>query len=162
MSRVQLVYNRLPQAKTSIGKQVAAYTEKGAEQLRDFISEALDAGVFDIASDTRALAQSLYVAASGRSDYDEALAKAREAWRDNPSNYGSGARPEEAFNAIVAGQTELPEMGAHVFVCAVSTMLAYGTHHEIHERSWAQPAALAWAGGKGRAFFESLRIRQLS
>jgi len=145
--RAKLIYNRLPQIQHDAAKALAKGNEAAADELREVLQRALDDGSGGIQSDTRALASSLYVKATGRNDYSEALAAAKTAFTTHSSRYHKGETEEaraRAFERVKADHEPLHEPPEHVCVAAVATMLAYGNKWEF-ERDWMKNPTFEWA-----------------
>jgi hypothetical protein len=155
VGRSRVVFNRLPAVAQTFVEATAEATPEAADEMLDAIQAALDAGEDGISSDTTALAKSLYVKATGRDDYEKALAAARAAFKENPSRWRTGLPDEKAvahFNAIVAPRDELKDVPEHVFIAAVTTALSYGNVWEF-EREWMLPAAMKWATARVGEFY---------
>lgn len=161
--KARLTSNAFRPVAAGIRTAVQGRTEVAAGDLRDHLAAALDAASGGIHSDTRALAESLYVRSTGRNDYDSALEAARAAFAANPSRYLRSPRSPKSildFERLVANQEALPEREAAVFVCTCVTMLAYGLYWEAggEARPWMEPGALEWAAQRGREVFEGWRV----
>ena len=162
--KTKLRNNLFDSVKMRIVEAARESTVSATENLAGYIKDKLNAAALDLHSDTRALAESLYVrATSGRNDYADALARARQAFADNPSRYRSlPASPQTLanFDALIAAQEAMPERDPEVFVCTCVTMLAYGLHWEtgLEERPWMQPGALEWAETQAEAHYRKLKI----
>jgi hypothetical protein len=147
MSRAKLLFNKLPAIQRELPQQMEVAVAESGDELLDVLQRALDDGYKGVESDTRALALSLYVKATGRDDYDAALAAARDAYANNPSRYHATPASEatmRGFDKIVADFEALRTTEAHVQTAAVATMLSYGNVREF-ESEWMSPPAFEWA-----------------
>jgi hypothetical protein len=147
MSKVKVIFNNFSAVQKAVVGRMDPAVEGAADELEKVLERALDDGYKNVESDTRALALSLYVKATGRDDYDQALSAARDAYLGNPSRYRSSPATDKAranFEAMVADMEQLDEREQNIHIAAVVTMLAYGNVWEF-ERGWMLAPALEWA-----------------
>jgi hypothetical protein len=156
MTQALLVFENFDLTEALLVEEINNKTVDATDDLLKFVVAALNAGEFGLKSERHALAESLYVEATGRDDYQAARDAARKAFETNGEE--PTEKQVESFEAMMATHSDLPEKGDHIFVAALSTMLAYGTWWETDGgRAWMQPAAFEWAATRAKAIFEELR-----
>lgn len=172
MSRVKIVYNRLPQIRKDLPQLIENRLENAAQELRKQLIEQLHSGML-IQSDTQALAQSLFVQTPQNSDYAARLQAAAVAYLSNSSvwlapvreNVTPEAYEKPHFYERVASEDALPQE-KDVHRVAVASMLAYAAFWEYghdneftkryEHRPWMSPVAFEWAFSHLAKQFEDL------
>lgn len=173
MTRVVYTRNNFRAAREQIAAATDRAIEKAAEELRVELQKALDMGALPIQSDTRALAESLYVQSVRGSDYDARVMAAAVAYLSDESKWVEPVRAKVTpyayekvhFGERVSEEEPLPQT-ASVARAAVATMLAYGAfwefgHHNVftereEHRPWMGKRATEWAFEKMAQHFYNL------
>lgn len=169
-----ILKSRIPQTKARVRVELGKRLGKAANELRKDLASALDGGALPIASDTQALAKSLFVQSEQGSDYDSAKGAAESAYVNNASQWSDAVRENvdgtayspEHFKNRVAPEDTLP-FDADVARAAVATMLAWGywwemghknafTQRDEPGREWMHPFAVQWATKNLEGYFKNL------
>lgn len=166
--------SRIRQVKRQANRELQKRLERAANDFREHLAEQLNSGALPIQSDTRALAESLFVQTPAKSDYAARLGAASAAYLSGASKWEDAVRATvdgtayspEHFTERVAPEEPLSQGSANA-AAAIGTMLAWGLwwelgHHNIFTdkdepaRAWMQTTAEAWAHANLESYFADL------